>query len=460
MDYEQFKYVENKIIEAAQNHSTEFDEKDWDKMEQLLDKEPRKKPFVWLWSTVLLLLIGTAGIIFFTNKQHPADKALFQEAGKSVQQHASELADNKALSVTQPVSIPSNETTSKTTGDLTYKKEPAAGNQNRATLVSMNMTGSHIYTGKEQRVNTNKSVNITVESDDIFANKKIEHWQKAKSNFNIIPAYAWQDTQKTDMRTDNEPANTAIIDTKMIKPVTIQAKDNLDPTGNDRKTIAIPNTVSKIDHKNNSGKKKSTPLSSKLFFIASLGADNANVSLLSFTKSQTRARLGLGMGYQFNDRLGLQSGLFLSRKVYQAGPNDYNSKSTQYWQTVQLLQVNANCLVYEIPITVSYKFAQHKKLSYYTSVGVSSYVMKTEDYQYEYIRNNVYHEYDKQYTGNSHFASTLTISAGVEKKLSNKYSMHIEPYIGIPLKGVGDGNVKLYTAGLNAGIKYFPFKLQ
>ena len=65
-----------------------------------------------------------------------------------------------------------------------------------------------------------------------------------------------------------------------------------------------------------------------------------------------------------------------------------------------------------------------------------------------------------QYTRNTHLLSTLTLAAGIEKKLSDRFIMYLEPSISIPLKGVGDGSVKLYSTGLNLGIKYSPFKLK
>ena len=105
----------------------------------------------------------------------------------------------------------------------------------------------------------------------------------------------------------------------------------------------------------------------------------------------------------------------------------------------------------------SYNFLKHKNTDYYASVGVSSYIMKNESYNYYYERNNVFRQYDRQYTGNSHFLSILTISAGIHKKISDKFSLVVEPSLGIPLKGVGDGSVKLYSKGLNLRFNYFPF---
>ena len=43
-----FEYIENKIKEAAENNHIVFEEKSWNKMEVLLDKEDKRKPFFYI----------------------------------------------------------------------------------------------------------------------------------------------------------------------------------------------------------------------------------------------------------------------------------------------------------------------------------------------------------------------------------------------------------------------------
>jgi hypothetical protein len=68
-------------------------------------------------------------------------------------------------------------------------------------------------------------------------------------------------------------------------------------------------------------------------------------------------------------------------------------------------------------------------------------------------------EYSKgyTYTGNEHLFSTALLSAGIEKNITKKFAVQLEPTISIPLKGVGDGEVKLFSTSLLLGIKYKPF---
>ena len=154
----------------------------------------------------------------------------------------------------------------------------------------------------------------------------------------------------------------------------------------------------------------------------------------------------------------MQTGFYAGRKKYIAGPEDYYPKTGSYWDMVQIVKVDASCLVYDIPLTVRYNFLLKPTTIYYATAGFSSFIMKEEDYYYYYTNNNMPHESAYTYTGNKHFFSVFNISAGIEKKLSSNFSLLAEPSLSIPISGVGDGSVKLYSAALQVGLKYNPHR--
>jgi hypothetical protein len=51
----------------------------------------------------------------------------------------------------------------------------------------------------------------------------------------------------------------------------------------------------------------------------------------------------------------------------------------------------------------------------------------------------------------------LKLSAGYEKKLSSKIFLTAEPYLNLPLTGIGYGKVKLYSAGILFSLNVKPF---
>ena len=54
-----------------------------------------------------------------------------------------------------------------------------------------------------------------------------------------------------------------------------------------------------------------------------------------------------------------------------------------------------------------------------------------------------------------YFAATVDISAGYENKIGKFTSMRIEPYLQIPLKGIGVGSMPVMSAGLHVSIIKF-----
>ena len=82
--------------------------------------------------------------------------------------------------------------------------------------------------------------------------------------------------------------------------------------------------------------------------------------------------------------------------------------------------------------------------------------MKKEDYQIYYDHYGVPQQAAVSYTGNQNLFSVFRFSAGIEKKVSKNFSIMASPGIAIPLAGVGEGEVKLYTTDIMIGIKFTP----
>ena len=82
--------------------------------------------------------------------------------------------------------------------------------------------------------------------------------------------------------------------------------------------------------------------------------------------------------------------------------------------------------------------------------------MKKESYDYEYSYNygpttNKDWEISNQ---NSHYFSIGNLSVGYERKINKKISFQVEPFIKLPLAGVGYGKVKLLSSGVFLSLKY------
>lgn len=457
---EQFEHIENKIKQAIQNNQPDFDEKAWVKMEALLDKDEKKpKSFYWLWFLLPLLLVGAGSAYLSYN---------YKNIHKNSAENIVKVATNKnnVQSSKKPEVISEQEIVQNISQSPTQKNNEESfantglikGRQIAENMLSQknNQQLKEITSGKQSKIIKSKIKITGIRENIVINNAGIT---ENDNSYNPDRKVQTTDEAKIKIKTsENKPVEDASIigEKGKDKNVPADVKKNIVDSAliavkNEKKTdIVDPNKKSKQIQ----AQKKQSPF----YLLGSFGADIGSVKLFSFNNSSLAAKYGIGIGYQLNNKWSVQTGFYAGRKKYAAGPNDYHAKEHSYWSYVQITKVDAVCMIYEIPIAVRYNFLRKASLSYYATAGLSSYLMKKEDYNYYYIRYNIPHEAYYSYTGNAHFLSTFSLSAGVEKKLSNTLSLQLEPSVSLPLSGVGDGKVKLFSTAIMVGVKYLPFK--
>jgi hypothetical protein len=432
MGKKQFDHIENRIREAAANSEPAFDESAWAKMEIRLSKEDNKKRRFLLWWFLLPLLFIVAGSTYFFLNNKTTETTKYQNADQRV------TADKPVQQENIPsVTLPKNrEGVAIKKNNVDIKNNTAPNQATKQLLNSNNEIATGIGIGNSEKISR-------VKKEKLFS--KINPGEIADNNevsVGIDSANFISDIDPADNSVNTIPGNNAVI----ILDDTIIKKDSL------------KNNITKNLPDSNKAGKTEKEIVSGFYFIASVAADIASVKFMSFQNSQLAPKFGIGIGYQFNKKISVQTGFYAGRKKYIAGPEDYNPKTGSYWDMVQIVKVDASCLVYDIPLTFRYNFLLKPTTVYYATAGFSSFVMKKEDYNYSYTYNNTPHESAWTYTGNKNFFSVFNISAGIEKRLSPNFSLLTEPSVSIPISGVGDGRVKLYSAALQVGIKYNPYR--
>jgi hypothetical protein len=83
--------------------------------------------------------------------------------------------------------------------------------------------------------------------------------------------------------------------------------------------------------------------------------------------------------------------------------------------------------------------------------------MKREQYTYDY--GLVYGKPVAPYTfdisnGSQHLLKVLNLSVGYERLLGQRWSVQAEPFVKLPLAGVGYGAVRLRSAGVFFSLRY------
>jgi hypothetical protein len=161
---------------------------------------------------------------------------------------------------------------------------------------------------------------------------------------------------------------------------------------------------------------------------------------------------GVLLGYAFNNRWAVESGLYLDRKNYYTA-GEYFKKQMPTGYTLQ--DVDGTCIMWEIPVNVRYNFNTSPGMRWFATAGLSTYLMSKESYTYQYEYNwttgNSSWDIDKP---SQYWFSIINLSAGFEQHIGKIGNLRLEPYVRIPLSGIGTGKLPILSAGLNIGFTH------
>ncbi len=162
--------------------------------------------------------------------------------------------------------------------------------------------------------------------------------------------------------------------------------------------------------------------------------------------------IGFLAGYYTGRHLTFETGLIWNYKRYYSKGTHVSTENLGLPMHTEILDLNGSCNLVEIPMTIQYHFNSHTNGNLYLGAGVSSYIMKKEDYSYESKRYNMQYYGYKNYTNSSkNWLSVLQLHVGYQISLKHAGSLRIEPYAKLPLQGIGIGKLPLSSAGVNFG---------
>lgn len=158
--------------------------------------------------------------------------------------------------------------------------------------------------------------------------------------------------------------------------------------------------------------------------------------------------LGILAGYRFNKRLAIETGFIWDRKYYYSS-GEYFKNSPPYSSSTT---IDGNCNMIEIPLVLRYEFATEYKHGFYVKGGFSSYLMT-----HQYYSTQRYGAQTGAWPVNDFISypfSVVDLSGGYAFSIGGKTKIQIEPYIKIPLKGLGEGSLPISSAGIYFGISH------
>ena len=194
----------------------------------------------------------------------------------------------------------------------------------------------------------------------------------------------------------------------------------------------------------------------KRFYAAFLlGPD---ISTVKFSEIKAAGHsIGITVGFKLTKRISVETGAFLDQKKYVAEGEYFKAEKLYLPDHSKLLNVSGYCNMIEIPLNIRYNIATNNNYNLFALAGLSSYLVQREEYDYQYSRYNNIYSSNKSYSKSSNeLFNVINLGAGFEKRVGKLTALRIEPYVKLPVKGMGVGDMRLSSAGILVGVRY-PF---
>lgn len=391
------KKFDELLKQKAESADFFFDESAWDKMEQKLRRRNRVI-FIRNSSFVLMVIFLFGGAYWLLNGDSISDNN-----NQNAQKFEPLKPSNKTVLRGDKENKPSNETQ---TGEKTNTEAPL---------------------GLEKRLATK-------------------------------PASTKKTNQKSLLVRENaieKPANISMADSSEFIPfVQLDRLNASDKFLTPDEDLIIASTLFKNDTIKFKPEIKNSPKNRKLSFSVTALAGPDFSSVESIAGKKGNLNIGLLLNTTILKKITLSSGVKYGLKSYEASAYDYKLKNPS--RADKISGIDASCNILEIPLQISYSLFQNKNNHVQFSTGLSSYLMLKEEYNFKYTPQSGYKDYllVKNNT-NQHYLSVLNLAASYHiKPKSSNIEWAIEPYVKLPLGGVGEGNVRLKSSGISLNLTY------
>ena len=479
----QFEDFDSKLRQAADQHHPNYDEKAWAKMQGLLDqhlpiKKDRDRRIIFLF--LLFLLAGGGAWVIISkpwqqgNATISASKTPNRPTTNNPTTAPKDIPGKSAVSTVPVDNVHDNVQPGETPSAQTEKNSSAnptntvAGKETQLTIEQPNESKNE----KDQRLNvtTNTKSNATSSKQNKPIGRK-NNGKNPSAVAIVVPANARKGNRNVSEKASagSVPANSTSVNANDNSSVAMTDKtqaQNAEPAASSQtKSQAEVEKKDKAAEPVTTDKKKEVAKKSPgsktrnyFSFSFSVGPDLSYISLSD--PGEVKLLSGAGVGYTFKNRWTIRTGFYAVSKIYTA--NKYNYKPANPGPTANLEKIDADCRVYEVPLSIAYNFSKAEKHSFFGSMGLSSLFMKKEEYRYLYKYPGppvvTYTHTKELYNENKHYFSVLTLSAGYGKRLNNTFSVSAEPYFKLPLSGIGYGHVKLSSMGVLLSVNVTPFR--
>lgn len=433
MSQNQDKEFENLFKRAAEHYPLDTDSADWDSVLSRLNEKEERKPFAFFNrrnTTVLLLLLAVGiisslvtGLIVWNKTGKQNNTGIIEKklpAADSISGREKKIADQVYRKVIE--SLENGQRNS--TADQLYKQKTTPQQQQQASIQRQQQTSMR---RKQQAPIQRQQIPVQQQQapTPITAQKMIAPQQDA-----VIA----------------EEAAAALKDTAAQKITGEATGIRTDSVAKDLTTDSI------VQGSNLKKEKKNATPGSKNFYAGILySRDKSSIGFES-NKGQGYSWQFLA-GYRFGKRWSIESGIHIEKKEYYTTGTHTNKAFLNPVGTILWIESESRLL--EIPLAIKYDILLKKKQNLFASAGVSSYIINREDFEYEEEVYGVIQKSSVAFTkASGNLFSTINFSLGYQYKFGKIGSIRIEPYINLPVSGIGKGESPIISRGIYAGWVY------
>jgi hypothetical protein len=281
--------------------------------------------------------------------------------------------------------------------------------------------------------------NMVTAAETVFQKTQPDYSTKGKIFTNIKQPDAVTDEYATTESESN--VSTKITDNKTAADT--QNQQEIKISKQDTAAKKEKNEAEKEEAKPSLKKTKNKPV---FYYGIVAGIELNKVKTQDMTKTGFNG--GAILGLQVNKKIAVETGLQLSQKKYYSDGKYFKPKTGAMPANMAVTSLQSTSTLIEIPVSIKYNFSK-KKNTLYGKAGVSSYIMTKESNRYQAVVSGQQQEINNTYkTTHSYLASDIRISAGYQHTAGKKINIRVEPYIQIPLKGIGVGTIPVTSTGL------------
>jgi hypothetical protein len=419
--------IERFFRKAVVQQDKTFMERDWASMEKMLDEHAIEAAAISAAKTqrivkatsiaVLVVLLFVAGVNYRsqqTSNEMQATLGLSPLVSKKIQATTAEVHLDRDCS-----------SDAATNTNALFDRSKLTALQNQKHLPTKQSVSQHVK-------NEAKLEHLTSQSN--IEKKPLE------SSFPIVV-----DGKENDLESSREHAGS---------PFASETKQ--ETLVGDSVIAIIQELTASAPYENEQAEDKDQSHLGRLTITGLISPDFSTTSLNKY--SRPSGVFGVLLGYRITKRFTVMTGATKGLKRYEGYGQEY-SPPAGYWNArtngVIPDEVQGQCGIIEVPLFLQYDVLQRSRSRVFLSLGVSSYFMRTEYYQYTFNEPN-------PGAANSWTAKEPTryllkighLSAGVDRMISRRFAVGIEPFLKIPFEGIGWTDINLYSAGAYLNLRY------